>query len=58
MSSEAWDRGELSPMEQADPEMCGASHPNLDNGAPCIYLAGHLDADIPHTTRNGIWWKP
>jgi hypothetical protein len=38
------------------PEMCGATHQAIDNGAPCRYLAGHLDADIPHTTANGFWW--
>jgi hypothetical protein len=43
-------------MTENDAPLCGATHPGIDNGAPCRYLAGHLDADIPHTTANGFWW--
>ena len=39
-----------------DAGACGATHDGIDNGAPCKYLAGHLDAGIPHTTANGFWW--
>ncbi len=38
--------------------VCGVSLPLIDNGAPCKFLAGHLDAKIPHTTKNGLWWFP
>lgn len=39
-------------------QQCTATHQAIDNGAECIYLDGHLDADIPHTTANGFWWWP
>lgn len=39
-------------------EQCTATHDCIDNGAQCIYLDGHLDAEIPHTTANGFWWFP
>lgn len=39
-----------------EPAVCGATHQMIDNGSPCIYLTGHLDANVPHTTTNGLWW--
>ncbi|WP_166789313.1 MULTISPECIES: hypothetical protein [unclassified Cryobacterium] len=36
---------------------CEASHPAIDGGAQCRYLEGHEEANLPHTTPNGIWWK-
>lgn len=44
------------PDAEKDAGMCGAANQSIDNGAPCKYLAGHLDAGIPHTTANGFWW--
>jgi hypothetical protein len=35
---------------------CSATHPNIDGGAPCRYLAGHTEAGLPHTTANGFFW--
>lgn len=46
----------VEPLADYDARMCGATHAAIDNGAPCKYLAGHLDAGIPHTTTNGFWW--
>lgn len=37
-------------------EQCTATHPLLDRGAPCRWLAGHEADGIPHTTANGISW--
>lgn len=35
---------------------CPVTHPHIDGGAACRYLAGHESAGIPHTTENGTWW--
>ena len=37
-------------------ENCLEVNEAIDRGNPCIYLEGHLDAGVPHTTENGFWW--
>lgn len=38
---------------------CGASHPAIDGGSPCIKFDGHIviDADNVHQTARGFWWE-
>ena len=40
-------------------ESCGATHPLIDDGAPCIKFQGHTQYanNQYHITANGIWWE-
>jgi len=46
------------PVKLSELNECGAVHPVLDNGRPCIKPIGHyFPGDEVHLTANGIWWK-
>lgn len=46
---------EIQPTE----ESCGASHPLIDGGRPCIKFPGHVRyiGQSTHLTASGIWWE-
>lgn len=44
------------------PYMCGATHPAIDGGAPCVRQPGHVNNPERlnperHCTANGLWWN-
>ena len=43
--------------------LCGAALRSIDNGAPCVKYASHVDREILalgyaiHVTDNQFWWR-